>query len=67
MLDATARRLFGSRLNDAGAWLADTGLKPNVVTIGGLAIGVLIIPVLAFEAYGLALIICSVQSVAGWS
>ena len=57
MLDATARRLIGSRLNDTGAWLADTGLKPNVVTIGGLAFGVLIIPVLAFEAYGIALII----------
>jgi len=57
MLDATARRLIGSRLNDVGAWLAATGLKPNVVTIGGLAIGVLIIPVLAFQVFGFALII----------
>ena len=57
MLDATARRLIGFRLNDVGAWLAATGLKPNVVTIGGLAIGVLIIPVLAFQVFGFALII----------
>ena len=57
MLDAAARRLITPRLDYAGARLARIGLKANVVTIAGLAIGALVIPALAFEAYGLALVI----------
>ena len=57
MLDAAARRLITPGLDYAGARLARIGLKANVVTIAGLAIGALVIPALAFEAYGLALVI----------
>ena len=57
MLDATARRLIAPGLNFVGAQLARTGLRANGVTIVGLAIGILVIPALAFEAYGLALVI----------
>jgi phosphatidylglycerophosphate synthase len=57
MLDAAARRLIAPGLNFAGAQLARTGLRANGVTIVGLAIGSLVIPALAFEAYGLALAI----------
>ncbi len=57
MLDAAARRLIAPGLNFAGAQLDRTGLRANSVTIVGLAIGGLVIPALAFEAYGLALVI----------
>ena len=57
MLDAAARRLITPGLDYAAARLARIGLKANVVTIAGLAIGALVIPALAFEAYGLALVI----------
>lgn len=57
MLDATARRLITPALDMVGAQIARSGVRANTVTVVGLLIGALIIPALAFEAYGLALVI----------
>ncbi|MDP6720006.1 MAG: CDP-alcohol phosphatidyltransferase family protein [Pirellulaceae bacterium] len=57
MLDATARRLITPPLDFVGAQIARAGVQANTVTVAGLLIGALVIPALAFEAYGLALIV----------
>ncbi len=57
MLDATARRLITPALDYGGARIARSGVRANTVTVAGILIGVLVIPALAFEAYGLALVV----------
>ncbi|WP_127901277.1 CDP-alcohol phosphatidyltransferase family protein [Solirhodobacter olei] len=41
MLDATVRRLIDPPLNRAGRWLAARGAQADVVTLAGLALGLL--------------------------
>jgi phosphatidylglycerophosphate synthase len=57
MLDPLLRRLVDPPLDRAGAWLAARGASANVLTLGGLGVGLLAVPLLAYEAYGAALIV----------
>jgi phosphatidylglycerophosphate synthase len=56
MLDPVLRRWVDPPLNRAGAWLAARGTPANATTLVGLAIGVLALPLLAYEQYGWALL-----------
>lgn len=56
MFDPLMRRLIGPPLDPVGAWLATRGISANQVTLAGLAIGTLAVPLLAFEQYWLALL-----------
>lgn len=55
MFDPMMRRLIDRPLDSAGAWLGRAGVRPNTITLAGLAVGLLIVPVLAGEHYWLAL------------
>lgn len=55
MLDARMRRLVDPPLDRAGRRLAASGLRADHVTLAGFAIGLLAVPALADERYGLAL------------
>ena len=57
MLDPLLRRLIDPPLDTAGAWLASRGLTANQATLGGVAIGLLVVPLLAGGYYNAALII----------
>lgn len=57
MLDPLLRRLVDPPLERAGAWLAARGASANVMTVGGLGIGLLSVPLLACGAYGAALLV----------
>jgi len=57
MFDPLLRRLIDPPLNRAGAWLAHRGLSANQATLGGVAIGLLVVPLLAGDYYNAALII----------
>jgi phosphatidylglycerophosphate synthase len=57
MLDPLLRRLIDPPLDRAGAWFARRGLSPNQVTLGGLAVGLLAVPLLAAGWYIAALIV----------
>jgi phosphatidylglycerophosphate synthase len=56
MLDPILRRWVDPPLNRAGAWLAARGTPANATTLVGLAIGLLALPLLAYEQYGWALL-----------
>lgn len=56
MLDPILRRWVDPPLDHAGAWLAARGASANVVTVTGLAAGLVAVPLLAFEHYGMALV-----------
>lgn len=56
MFDPVMRRLIDPSLDPVGAWLAARGISANQVTLAGLAVGALAVPLLAFEQYGLALV-----------
>jgi phosphatidylglycerophosphate synthase len=56
MLDPFLRRVIDAPLDRAGSALATLGVHPNVLTLGGLAIGLLVVPFLAAEEYELALL-----------
>ena len=56
MLDPVLRRWVDPPLNRAGAWLAARGTPANATTLVGLAIGLLALPLLAYEQYGWALL-----------
>ena len=56
MFDPLLRRLVDPPLVGAGAWLARRGVRPNTVTLVGLGLGLLALPLLAFEHYLAALI-----------
>lgn len=56
MLDAPARRLIGPPLDRAGRWLAARGVRPNTVTLAGLALGLGAAGMVAAGWPGLALV-----------
>src|SRR3979490_866219 len=56
MLDPVLRRWVDPPLNRAGAWLAARGTPANATPLARLAIGVLALPLLAYEQYGWALL-----------
>lgn len=56
MLDSRMRRVIDGPLNWAGPRLAQAGGKPNHITLVGFAVGLMAVPALAVEAYGLALV-----------
>jgi phosphatidylglycerophosphate synthase len=55
MLDSCMRRIIDPPLDRIGRRLAAAGVSANAVTVAGLAVGLLAIPLLAAEWYGLAL------------
>src|SRR5438270_10427784 len=57
MLDPLLRRLIDPPLARAGAWLAERGLTANQATVGGLALGLTAVPLLAVGFYNTALIV----------
>lgn len=61
MFDPVLRRLVDPPLDRAGAWLAVRGVRANALTLGGLGIGLLAVPLLALGAYGAALVVILVN------
>jgi phosphatidylglycerophosphate synthase len=61
MLDAALRRLIDPPLDAAGRRLAAIGLGADAVTLGGFAVGLLAVPLIATEHYaaGLAAILAN--------
>src|SRR5216683_1014053 len=57
MLDPMLRRWVDPPLDRAGAWLAERGASAHAMTIVGLAIGLLAVPLLAGAHYGWALVV----------
>ena len=57
MFDPLLRRLVDPPLDPLGRWIARTGLTANRTTLIGLAIGLLAVPLLAFEQYFGALVV----------
>lgn len=55
MIDSYMRRVVDPPLDRVGRRLAGAGMSANAVTIGGFAIGLLAIPCLAAQWYGVAL------------
>lgn len=55
MLDAVMRRIVDPPLDRVGRRVAVLGLGANAVTLGGFAVGLLAVPLLAAEWYGAAL------------
>ena len=55
MFDPVLRRWIDPPLDRAGAWLAERGARANPVTLLGLAVGLMAVPLLATEQYGGAL------------
>ena len=61
MLDPLLRRVVDPPLDRAGAWLAARGASANVMTLGGLGIGLLSVPLLACGEYGATLLVIAVN------
>ena len=61
MLDAALRRLIDPPLDAAGRRLAAIGVGADAVTLGGFAVGLLAVPLIAWEHYaaGLAVILAN--------
>ncbi|WP_425066231.1 CDP-alcohol phosphatidyltransferase family protein [Reyranella sp.] len=57
MLDPVLRRWIDPPLDRAGAWLAAWGISANAITLTGLGVGLLAVPLLAFGQYGMALLV----------
>jgi phosphatidylglycerophosphate synthase len=55
MLDAAMRRVIDPPLNSIGRRLAAAGIPANAITLIGFGVGLLAVPALAFEWYGMAL------------
>jgi phosphatidylglycerophosphate synthase len=55
MFDARLRRLIDPPLDRAGCWLASLGAGANAMTLGGFAVGLLAVPLIAAEHYALGL------------
>jgi phosphatidylglycerophosphate synthase len=55
MLDPLLRRWVDPPLNRAGVWLAARGVSPHAVSLAGLAVGLLAVPLLAYGQFGWAL------------
>ena len=64
MLDAPLRRVIDPPLDAAGRRLAAAGVGADAVTLAGFAVGLLAIPLLARESYGLALVAIAVNRLA---
>lgn len=61
MFDPLLRRLVDPPLDRAGAWLAARGASANAMTLAGLGIGLLAVPLLAYGAYGAGLLVIVVN------
>lgn len=61
MLDPVLRRWIDPPLDRAGRWLAERGVPANGLTLAGLAVGLLTVPLLAFEHYGVALLAIAIN------
>jgi phosphatidylglycerophosphate synthase len=57
MFDPLLRRWVDPPLDRAGAWLAARGASPHAVSLAGLAVGLLAVPLLAHGHYGWALVV----------
>jgi phosphatidylglycerophosphate synthase len=57
MLDSTMRRIIDPPLDRIGRRFVAAGVSANAVTLAGFAIGLLAVPALAAEWYGVALIL----------
>ncbi|HZP99673.1 MAG TPA: CDP-alcohol phosphatidyltransferase family protein [Reyranella sp.] len=57
MFDPLLRRLIDPPLEPPGRWLARAGFSANQVSAIGLAIGLLAVPLLAYEQYAAALVV----------
>lgn len=57
MFDPAMRPLVGPPLERAGTWLAARRVSANAVTLTGLAIGLLVLPSLAYQQYEAALVV----------
>ena len=64
MLDAALRRVVGPPLDSAGRRLAAAGASADAVTLAGFAVGLVAIPLLATERYGLALLAIALNRLA---
>ncbi|MCI0510617.1 phosphatidylglycerophosphate synthase [Chromohalobacter marismortui] len=56
MLDKWTNAWVASPLTRCAAGLARRGVTPTQLTVGGFATGLLVLPLLAYQAYGLALV-----------
>lgn len=61
MLDPVLRRWIDPPLDRAGRWLAERGVPANGLTLAGLAVGLLTVPLLAFEHYEAALLAIAIN------
>lgn len=57
MLDPLLRRWIDPSLNRAGGWLARRDMSANAFSVGGLAIGLTTVPLLAWGRYEMALLV----------
>lgn len=57
MLDSVLRRWVDPPLNRAGDWLAERGAPANAISIAGLAVGLVAVPLLANGHHGWALLV----------
>jgi len=57
MLDPLLRRWIDPSLNRAGAWLARRDMSANAFSLAGLAVGLIVIPLLAWGHYDMALLV----------
>jgi phosphatidylglycerophosphate synthase len=57
MLDPLLRRWIDPSLNRAGAWLAQRDMSANAFSLAGLAVGLTVIPLLAWGRYDVALLV----------
>ena len=57
MLDPLLRRWIDPSLNRAGAWLARRDMSANAFSLAGLAVGLTVIPLLAWGRYDIALLV----------
>jgi phosphatidylglycerophosphate synthase len=57
MLDPLLRRWIDPSLNRAGSWLARRDMSANAFSLAGLAIGLTVIPLLAWGRYDMALLV----------
>ena len=55
MLDPLLRRWIDPSLNRAGAWFARRDVSANTVSLAGLAVGLVTVPLLAWQQYHAAL------------
>lgn len=64
MIDAAILPLQRRMLTLPGRWLAACGIHADHLTLAGFAVGVLVVPALAFGAFGLALVLLAVNRLA---